>query len=60
MEIIYANFLNYHLMLTSKDYENLHIFGMSETKLKDHNLSTSFNINGFQTPFRKDNNTNGG
>ena len=55
-----CKFSELSLMLTSKDYENLHIFGMSETKLKDHKLSTSFNINGFQTPFRKDNNTNGG
>ena len=47
-------------MLSSKDYENLHIFGLSETKLKDHKMTKIFKINGFQTPFRKDNNTNGG
>ena len=39
---------------------NLHIFGLSETKLKDHKSTDVFKINGFQTPFRKDNYSNGG
>lgn len=47
-------------MLTSKENEKLHIFGMSETKLKDHKLTGTNKINGFLTPFRKDNDTNGG
>ena len=34
---------------------NLHILGLSETKLKDHKPSSSF-----QAPFRKDNCSNGG
>ena len=33
---------------------------MSETKLKKHQISSVFKINGFQLPFRKDNNDNGG
>ena len=33
---------------------------MSETKLQNHKLTGTFNIRGFQTPFRKDNETNGG
>ena len=47
------------LMLTSKENKNLHIFGMSETKLKQHKLTGTFKINGFQI-FRKDNILNGG
>ena len=39
---------------------DLHLFGLSETKLKDHKLTEVFRINGFQTPFRKDNDSNGG
>ena len=40
-------------MLTSKDYENLHIFGMSETKLKGHKLSTSLISTVFKHPSEK-------
>ena len=40
--------------------KNLYIFGMSETKLKAHKPTGTFKIDGFQTPFRKDNDTNGG
>ena len=47
-------------LLTSKDNEKLHIFGMSETKLKNHKLTSTFKIKGFHTPFRKDNDSNGG
>ena len=32
---------------------------MSETKLKSHKLTGTFNIKCFQAPFRKDNETNG-
>ena len=55
-----CKFSELSIMLSSKDYENLHIFGLSETKLKDHKITNIFKINGFQTPFRKDNNINGG
>ena len=48
------------LMLTSKENEKIHIFGMSETKLKNHKPTGTFKIDGFQTPFRKGNDTNGG
>ncbi|MES9883590.1 MAG: hypothetical protein ABW185_22250, partial [Sedimenticola sp.] len=47
-------------MLTSDANKNLHIFGMSETKLKDNKLSDTFKIDGYQMPFRKDNASNGG
>ena len=33
---------------------------MSETKFKAHKPTGTFKIDGFQTPFRKDNDTNGG
>ena len=39
---------------------NLHIFGLSETKLNDHKSTEVFKIKGFQTPFRKDNTSNCG
>ena len=38
----------------------MHIFGLSETKLKDHNPTNAFKISGFQIPFRKDNYSNCG
>ena len=47
-------------ILTDPTNSGLHIFGLSETKLKEHMLSDVFKIPGFQLPFRKDNNTNGG
>ena len=47
-------------MLTSPANNSLHIFGISETKLKSHKLSSFFKIDGFHEPFRKDNNSNGG
>ena len=55
-----SKFSEISLMLTSKENDTLHIFGMSETKLKSHKLTGTFNIKGFQAPFRKDNETNGG
>ena len=33
---------------------------MSKTKLKKHKLTGTFKVKGFQTPFRKDNVSNGG
>lgn len=47
-------------MLTPHENRNLHIFGLSEIKLKSHKMTSAFRIDGFQTPFRKDNNSNGG
>ena len=47
-------------LLTAPANSGLHIFGMSETKLKEHKPNDVFKIAGFQLPFRKDNNTNGG
>ena len=38
----------------------LHVFGISETKLKQHKMTNAFQIEGYQTPFRKDNTTNNG
>ena len=46
-------------ILTSPENSSLHIFGISETKLKSYKLSTCFNVDGFQEPFRKDNDSNG-
>ena len=46
-----CKFSELSIMLTSKENEKLHIFGMSETKLKQHKLTGTFEINGFQTPF---------
>ena len=43
-----------------KTLASVNIFGMSETKLKAHKPTGTFKIDGFQTPFRKDNDTNGG
>ena len=39
--------------------KNLHILGLSETKLKDHKITSMFHVEGYQTPFRKDNDSNG-
>ena len=45
-------------ILTAPENRSLHIFGISETK--SHKLPSCFNIDGFQEPFRKDNDGNGG
>ena len=47
-------------LLTAPENSGLHIFGMSKTKLKEHKPNDIFKIAGFQLPFRKNNNTNGG
>ena len=47
-------------IMMSPENSSLHIFGLSETKLKSHKLTPCFNIDGFQEPFRKDNDSNGG
>ena len=38
----------------------MHILGLSETKLKEHKLTSMFQAEGYKTPFRKDNYSNGG
>ena len=48
------------MKLTAPENSKLHIFGMSETKLKSHKINSIFKVNCFQSPFRKDNNDNGG
>lgn len=55
-----SKFSEIELMLTSEENKNLHIFSMCETKLKDTNMNDAFTINGFHSPYRKDNHTNGG
>ena len=55
-----SKFSEINLMLTSSENKNLHVFGMCESKLKEHKLSSAFKISGFHTPFRKDNTLNGG
>lgn len=55
-----SKFSELKILLTAPENDDLHIFGLSETKLKDDRLTEVFKINGFQTPFRKDNDSNGG
>ena len=55
-----AKFSEIKLLLTDPVNSKLHVFGMSETKLKEHKLNEVFKIPGYQLPFRKDNKTNGG
>ena len=55
-----GKFSELQALLTSPENYTLHVFGLSETKLKAHKLTNVFQINGFQTPFRKDNVSNGG
>ena len=55
-----SKFSELQVLLTSPGNNNLHIFGLSETKLKAHKPTSVFTIQGFQTPFRKDNCSNGG
>ena len=55
-----CKFAEIKALLTSPENSSLHIFGITETKLKSHKLSSCFNVDGFQEPFRKDNDSNGG
>ena len=48
------------LLLSNPLNSTLHVFGISETKLKQHKMTNAFQIEGYQTPFRKDNTTNNG
>ena len=54
-----VKFSAFKAILTSPENSSLHIFGLSETQLKSHKLTSCFNIDGFQKPFRKDNDSNG-
>ena len=53
-----ANFLS--LKLAAPENGAIHIFGISESKLKQHKFFKFFKIEEFQVPFRKDNENNGG
>ena len=55
-----GKFSKLKVLLTLPENNNLYILGLSETKLKDHKSTDVFKINGFQTLFRKDNDSNGG
>ena len=46
-------------MLTTPENNDVHIFGLIGTKLKDHKSTEVSKINGFKTPCRKDNDSNG-
>ena len=39
--------------------KNVHILGLSETKLKERKVTSMFQVEGCQSPFRKDNYSNG-
>ena len=55
-----TKFSELKLLLTANEIRNLHIFDISETKLKSHRPTGAFLIEGFQKTFRKDNDFNGG
>ena len=55
-----SKFSELKLMLTDEEIRNLHVFGLSETKLKGYKITNAFLIDGFQKPYRKDSDSNGG
>ena len=55
-----SKFSQLKAMLKSPVDSKLHLFGLSETKRKEHKPANCFCIDGFQIPFRKDNMSNGG
>ena len=55
-----CKFAEIKALSTPPENSSLHIFGISETNLKSHKLSSCFNVDGFQERFRKDNDSNGG
>ena len=55
-----TKFSEIELMLTSDRNKSLSILSLCETKLNDNKPTSAFHINGFHTPFRKDNHTNAG
>ena len=55
-----AKFSELKLLLSNPLNSTLHVFGISETKLKQHKMTYVFQVEGYQTLFRKDNTTNNG
>ena len=55
-----TKFSELKLLLSNPLNSTLHVFGISETKLKQHKMTNAFQIEGYQTPFRTDNTTNNG
>ena len=55
-----SKFSELKLMLTAEENRNLHIFGLNETELKSYKPTNAFLIDGFQKPYRKDNDSNSG
>ena len=55
-----TKFSEIELMMTSERNKTLSILSLCETKLKDNKLTSVFHVNGFHSPFRKDNHTNAG
>lgn len=53
-----SKFSEISLMFTSKENEKIPIFDISKTKIKNHKMTRVFRVEGFQTPLRKDNDTN--
>ena len=53
-----SKFSQLKAILTAPENSALHIFGINESKLKEHKLSKFFKTEGFQMPFRKDNENN--
>ena len=43
-------------LLLESEKNQIHVLGLSETKLNVIHPDSSFEVNGFQTPFRKDRN----
>ena len=47
-------------MLLESDKNQIHVLGLSETKLNDIHPDSAFQVNGFQKPFRRDREANSG
>ena len=55
-----TKFSELKLLLSNPLNSTLHVFGISETKLKQHIITNAFQIEGYQTPFKKNNTANNG
>ena len=55
-----TKFSELKLLLSTPLNSTLHVFGISETKLEKHKMANAFQIEGYQTRFRKGNTTNNG
>ena len=55
-----TEFSELKLLLSTPLNSTLHVFDISETKLKQHKMANAFQIEGYQTRFRKGNTTNNG